>query len=273
MYLYGTTPTTSLYVINDFFSLLNKYFKIPIEEKPEWFKRFYVSLVRSIESDFSFEENVLEGYFDMGLPKRREYVSYYDAFEQTLKDLGLENSEWEGDLDVSQRVSFNYAPWGDGWGYERLDSTNDYYWFLVLFLQRMGSFSEYESMDVNKIFINLYESGNEDKFNIKWFEPLVNWIKSKQMMDEFSASKTSIKSLNLKGLNIEGFEPDDISAIPEYDVEEDYVNIKGNFYHRNKVMLAITASGGFAQALERQDLEPKLTNVARILGKNKKRKL
>ena len=47
------------------------------------------------------------------------------------------------------------------------------------------------------------------------------------------------------------------------------MRLKINF---QKVFKAITAAGGFAQALETQDLEGKVTNVGRLLNEKKKDK-
>jgi hypothetical protein len=267
----GTTPTSSILIFRDFFKFVKDYFYVPeYGGNEKWFNEFFERLKECFVKDDSFSEDIYSGYYNMGLPKTKNYISYYDAFELFLSDVGLSDSEWDGDIEHSSRIPYVNAPW-ESWGYERLEKTDDYFWFLVLLMQRMGSLTEYEYIDLMGGLKALYERGYTEKFDIKWFEPLQNWIIAKRMGDEIANSKISIKSFSLPISIMKGFEPDDVSSIPEYDIDENYLIIDGSFYHRDKVMLAITASGGFAQALERQDLEPKITNVASLLGKRKRR--
>jgi hypothetical protein len=264
--------TTSIFALRDFFNMFGKHYNIPdsVFNSP-WFDDFFNHLDDCFSRDDLFSEDFYKGYFDMGLPKSKDYISHFDSFEIFLRDMGIEDSDWDGDLLHSSRLHFISAPWYS-WGYERLKSTNDYFWFLVLFIQRMGSLTEYESMDFTNTLMAVHNRGLSQYFDMEWFSPLNSWIGSRKIMDEFALSKGSIKSFKIPDYIMKGFESDDISSVPEYDVEDLYLNVNGNFYHIDKVMLAITASGGFAQALERQDLEPKVTNVASLIGKRRRRK-
>lgn len=268
-------------VLPEFYTLISDYVDIPrhwffsesVHPEKEWMKNFSFALARAVEKDYSFEDNMYEGYFDMKLPKSEDYLAWYDRFEETIEELGMGLSEFHGSVSSTSRSTYISTPW-DSWSYERLKETNDYFWFLVVTLQRFGCSTEYQISEVRETLSRLYELGHENLFNMEWFQPLNTWITTQHLKEEYG-SKLTVKSLSntsFSNVNFSLLEPDDVTAIPEYDLSDDYVVNNGNFYHKDKVLLAITAAGGMAQALERQDLEPKVTSVAQLLGKTKKKR-
>jgi hypothetical protein len=275
-------PSVSDRALFEFFEMLSEYYDIPnnwfLRNSPiperEWMRNLTVALADAVTEDLFWDDdgNIYKGHFEMNLPKSDEYLRWYEAFNETLLDLGMGLSEWYESL-IGNRSHYVISPWED-YSLERLKETGDYFWFLVLFLQRFGSSSEYETSEVRDTIVNLYELGHEERFNIAWFKPLDVWMKAQMLRDEFNSRGTmkSFSNVDFSNVDFTTLEADDVSAIPEYDVDDNFISRDGKFYHRDKVLLAITAAGGFAQALERQDLEPKITNVATLLGKGKRKK-
>lgn len=285
-------PSITERSIFEFLIMVSKHFEVPknwyLQDSPYpetfWMREFINKLSDAVVTDYSYnleevddgeeektEFNPYEHYYNMKLPKSSEYLLWFDNFNDGMNKMGLGISEWYESTTASNRAFFIKEPW-ETFSRERLEKTGDYFWFLVAFIQKFGSPSQYEASDVRKICEELDSLGHNIEFSMKWFEPLRVWISTRRLHDEFSGK--TMKSLNIDFSNVDFslLEPDDITAIPEYDLEDEYLSDNGNFYHKDKVLLAITASGGLAQALERQDLEPKITNVSTLLGKHKKRK-
>lgn len=263
-----------------FFELLSHRYEIPANwylqdsqvEKQDWFDSFVNSLHEAMCIDgWAEPDKLYDFYYDMKLPKSDIYMVWFKAFSDTYEELGLELSEFGGDFDSTGDYLFTSPPW-ETFSLERLEQTKDYFWFLVLLIQKFGSSTEFSPYDVKAIFLKLDEKGYTKKFNFDWFKPLEVWMTSHHMMNEFRSNKISLKSLtseDFSKLDFSSIKPDDINEIPEYEINETYFNVNDNYYHVDKVLLAISAAGGMAQALERQDLEPKVTTVSSLLKKKK----
>jgi hypothetical protein len=279
---FNGSPCVSDTTFFRFFELLHERYDIPKNwylknsrnEETEWFNDFVDSLYKAVYFDGYYQPgSIYDSYFNMKLPKSEIYMVWYEVFNNTLTELGMDESEFVGDMDSTGDFLFREAPW-ETFSYSRLKETNDYFWFLVLFIQKFGSTTQYTADDVKRVLINLYDKGYTKKFDFDWFKPFEVWMTSNYMMKDFYNRKFSLKSLGLDDfskLDFSEIQPDAITDIPEYEINETYFNINDNYYHVDKVLLAISASGGLAQALERQDLEPKVTTVSSLLNKKKKR--
>jgi hypothetical protein len=238
----------------------------------------YVNFLREHLTNVMFmrdENEPLDDYFvDLGVPTSDMYVKWYREMQDVFFKLGW-TSEYFGPIRNGYAIHhelFSEAPWENEF-YNALVETNDYWWFLVCVFSKLGSVTldGRPSERTAKLLLS-FEKENIGGFSLAWFEPLGTWIKKYIIMEEYK--KTSFKSIsdfNFNNLNVSLIPTADISNTPEYDLDK-YINYKGKYYEPFELFKAITASGGFAQALERQDLEPRLTNVASLIRKKRKEK-
>jgi hypothetical protein len=214
-------------------------------------------------------------YVDLGIPNSEVYVSWYDELSNALEKMGMGNSAYYGPMyngEAYHHVLFELAPW-DNEFYEELKSTNDYWWFLVCLFSKIGSVTidGLGATHVAEILLKI-EDEKIGGYSSNWLKPLDIWIKKFQLMEEYkNISLKSISDFNLSNLDLSNIDFVDITNIPEYELDK-YIGYDGKYYEPFELFKAITASGGFAQALEKQDLEPRVANVNSILRKNKKRK-
>ena len=99
--------------------------------------------------------------------------------------------------------------------------------------------------------------------NLSWFEPLRPYVQARKLQNKVQAGERILAAKSISELIVE---PLSASLIPEYLlVDNDAVlEHNGNLYAVEDVLLAITAAGGVAQALERQDLEGKNDKLGRL---------
>jgi hypothetical protein len=222
--------------------------------------------------DYNYGD-VKDYYYDMGIKKSDKYIIHLDNFNDFMWDLGYGVSESYWDIDKNAgKVYYGGLPCENAY-YEELKRTGDYWWFLVCVMQKFSSPADED--DTPEMY-DVYESIREhyskfpNGFSFEWFFPLKGYLEAKKLENEFS--KTSLKSLGeyYENVDFSSITEADISAIPEYEIEDSFVNYGNKYYNKMDVFLAITASGGLAQSLERQDLEGKVTTVGR-LRKNKKK--
>jgi hypothetical protein len=120
--------------------------------------------------------------------------------------------------------------------------------------------------------VESYYSKFPSGFSFNWFLPLRDYFNAKKLEAEFSNKSLKSISSQYENVDFSTIKEVDVSAVPEYELEDGFVNYGNRYYNRFDVLLAITAAGGLAQSLERQDLEGKVTTVGR-LRKNKKKSI
>lgn len=175
------------------------------------------------------------------------------------------------------KTEFYNEEWREGGvTYELLRETNDYFWFLVALFQVYCSCNYVPWEDLNDSLMEIDDSGFKG-FSFDWFTPLKTWVFREKMRIEFekSSKKEFIENKSvLKNVDFSSLVSVDVNEVPEFELD-DYVEHDGLLYDPFDVYLAITAAGGLAQSLERQDLEGSVTNVGKMLKKelkNKKKK-
>jgi hypothetical protein len=220
-------------------------------------------------------EGVENYYFNMGIKPSENYVKYFDEFKDFMWELGYGVSEAYFDEDDGLGTIYRHGLPCENDYYNKLKETGDYWWFLVCMIQKFSSGCEKDytpSMEeVSGDILKHYENFTSG-FSFDWFLPLKHYLHAKKLENEFS--NRSLKSFNSYYSNVDfsGINEADISEVPEYEVEERFVNHGNKYYNRIDVFLAITASGGMAQSLERQDLEDKITTISRLRKKKKIRR-
>lgn len=236
----------------------------------KWFNKLMNSLGFIVSSPLKEKSDALKFYVNMSLSKSDDYMKWFHTFKKGIENLGFENTEY---YDKMKRVYIHEEiPWEEGGVlYDLLDETGDYFWFICLLYSRYGSIVDATFPDLFKIYGNMIEKGHKEVFDMEWFDPLRTFIKTNRLRDEFEYKNVSIKSFDFSKADFSKIEPDDISNIPEYDIEDMFIEKDGDFYSIDKALLAITASGGLAQSLERQDLEPSITNVSNMIKRKKKK--
>jgi hypothetical protein len=240
------------------------------EKRYEFLDELFLSLQ---QSSFVSEEDGISPeryYVDMGAPKSSLYYEYYKKIHKLIQFMGESRSEWYG-KEYGLRVFYETenTPW-ETYSIERLKRTEDFYWFLVLVIQRIGSCT---SKYGDHILANLEKIGKSipGTFSLNWFSPFYRWFDRNKLMSEFSSIQKSINTDDFIPENYSYINPVDSSEIAEYDVGDRYRVFDGKYYDVMDIALAITASGGLAQSLERQDLEPSVTGVGKILRAKKKK--
>jgi hypothetical protein len=220
------------------------------------------------EAVFDFDNKTLDDlYYDTGLEKSDFYAQYYDEFDKIMFLMGFSETEWV-DGECPAKHLYYETPWEEGGlTYDALHATNDFWWFLVVMIQRFGSSSTERSFDVMN---RLLSHENVTSLIKKWMSPLSVLTTRLDLMREYESKNVkNFAKEDFSSVDLSNLKSIDITNIPEYDLDE-YVHWEGNYYKPMDVWLAITASGGFAQALEKQDLEPKVTNSNVLLDKKKK---
>lgn len=255
--------------LDEFFELLSIKYGF-LDVKDDYFnlgKDFYVSLSKAV---YEFEDKELSEYYvDMQLPKSEKYLKWFDDFTRLFWQLGLSDS-MINEEDAGLRVFYQSAPWENEY-YEKLQETNDFWWFLVCMIQKFGSSSEVSTAyETRKVFEEVVIKEKFEGFDLNWFENLHTWFLRNKMMKEYKNSVP--KQEEVFNVDFSQLKSVDINNIPEYDLDE-YFYFNGDYYDPIEVRLAITASGGLAQSLERQDLEGKVTTASSLLKKKKKNKL
>lgn len=217
---------------------------------------------------FNFENSNLEDlHYDTGLEKSEEYMRNYLEFDKMMFLMGFSETQWF-DGECPAKHLYHETPWEEaGLVYDALQDTGDFWWFLVLMTQRFGSSSTERANEVMERILM-----HEDVYTAltRWMHPLSILTTRLALMMEYEKRKSeNFTKEDFSSVDFTRLKSIDIDTIPEYDLDE-YVFWQGRYYEPKDVWLAITASGGFAQALERQDLEPKVTNANVLADKKKK---
>lgn len=225
--------------------------------------------------NYDLEDNYDAYYFDMNVEKSDEYVKNFDNFSDFMWDIGLGNSEAYFDRDEGFHAIYEGPnPWEDDLYYE-LKETGDYWWFLVCMIQKIsspcGEWFTPNMSDVIEILEENYKN-SDNGFSFEWFLPLKSFLVSQKIMNEYkNYTIKSIESMS-SSVDFSSLAEVDLTNIPEYEIEDSYIENEGKYYDPLDVYRAITAAGGMAQALERQDLEDKITTVNSLTKKKKKNK-
>lgn len=247
----------------------------------------YTQHASNIGSDYfsGDEDSTLDDFYrDMNLEKSDKYIVWFDTFSEIMSAFG--DVEYESDLDdmpPQHNWWVDECPWEPSYSdtsgstYLKLKETGDFFWFLIVCIQRLGSVVGLSWRDIYSVKKVLVEVSQDHKDAIDWsiFYPLNSWISAKSLESSFKkrSLKSVSKDLQSINLNLEEINAIDVHEIPEFDLEENYIRYENNYYEVGDVVRAITASGGLAQSLERQDLEPKVTTVNSLLKKKKKIKV
>lgn len=220
-------------------------------------------------------ENIEDYYFNMGIKKSSEYATWLERYTNYMWDIGLGSSEGYFTNEGSHAVYVAGLPCEDDYLFE-LEETSDYWWFLVSVIQKFSSPCEQgwvpNMWEIEERVEETYKNFTGD-FSFDWFLPLKNYITAVKLAYDYkNKTMKSVSLENFSNLDFSLIKPADLSNIPEYDIEDSFIHHNGKYYEIMDVFLAITASGGMAQALERQDLEPKVTTVHNILKRKNKEK-
>jgi len=132
-----------------------------------------------------------------------------------------------------------------------LKKTGDLFYFYVMMLVYFGGITIYHHMHQS---IPFFEEDLE-----RYFRPIKVYVTAKKMEKEFSEMDVH-KAYNYTSL----VEPIDDSEFSPYLLEDTtaVIHKEGKYYLTEDVLKALTATGGVAQALERQDLEGGMENAA-----------
>jgi hypothetical protein len=173
----------------------------------------------------------------------RKYLSYLKEFDTLLSD-----SIYPPDWDYYEPHS-NLLPFDEervGRAFDLLKEEGDLFHLFVL--------------------VCVFVGGCEDTALVPTFseylkgilKDIKSYITAKKMEREFSQADV-LKAVSYTHLA----EPVDVSAMPPYLLNSSgVVTHGGKYYLTDDIIKALTASGGVAQALERQDLEGGITNAA-----------
>lgn len=262
-------------VIDTFFVYLRKNLNILfLDEKRNTVFNYLEDFFENLENAVYYYEydNVDDYYMDLGLKKSSEYIARYDKFSDFMFKIGLGESSAYLENDKGQYSVYYGGLPCEGDFYDKLKETGDYWWFLVCFLQKLGSpASQWETREVDDIIDRIVELSKMDKskFSLEWFLPLKSYITSKSIEDEYKNQSIDSIYKSSSDFNFDEIPEADLTDVPEFEIEDSYIEKNGKYYDPLDVYRAITASGGLAQALERQDLEDKVT-TANMLYKKKK---
>lgn len=242
----------------------------------DYLKDFSEKLENAVYSyNYDLYDNYTEYYFDMGIEKSKSYFEYYKNFTDYMWDIGLGVSEAYFAKDEGfHSIYEGDNPWENDF-YFKLEETGDYWWFLVCMIQKVSSpcsdgFTPNASEVIEEIEKTYKNSDNG--FSFEWFLPFKSFLVSQKIMNEYkNYTIKSIESMS-SSVNFSSLAEVDLTNIPEYEIEDSYIENEGKYYDPLDVYRAITASGGMAQALERQDLEDKITTVNSLTKKKKKNK-
>lgn len=240
---------------------------------------FFINLSEAVTSEEdtynldSFNgEYAKDCYMNLNLPKSDAYMHHLNYFIELMNKSGY-SSYWEYDYYEipSNKSEFSEMAWEkNGTTYELLRETGDYWWFLVAFSQVYSSWLYMSFGELNRFLHSVNQKGMKG-FSEDWFVPLKTFYAREEIRVEFENSKNkSFDKSTLKNVDFSTLNSVNVNYIPEYDLD-DYVENEGNFYDPFDVYLAITASGGFAQSLERQDLEGSVENIGKMIKKRKKK--
>jgi hypothetical protein len=131
-----------------------------------------------------------------------------------------------------------------------LKKTGDFFYMHAMVMILFGGITE-------KYLFKAALEENEELLKDIYLGFKVN-VTAKKMMKEFS-EKDVLKAVSFTNLA----DPVNPSEVPPYALDSTSIVEKdGNYYLTYDILRALTAAGGVAQALERQDLEGGVTNAA-----------
>jgi hypothetical protein len=211
-------------------------------------------------------------YFNMGIKPSEDYIKHFDEFNDFMWELGYGVSEAHFDADDGLGTIYRKGLPCENDYYNELKKTGDYWWFLICVMQKFSSPCDEDYTpgmeEISEDIMEHYQSFTNG-FSFDWFFPLKHYLHAKKLENEFSRKSLKSFSSYYSNVDFSNIKEADISEVPEYEVEEIFINHGNKYYNKMDVFLAITAAGGVAQALERQDLEDKITTVGRLRKKNK----
>lgn len=185
-------------------------------------------------------------YFDTGIVDKNNitFLKHLDNF--------LLGKEYEPDWNLydNSRSSFQFDAVKVEEAVSRLKETGDFFYLHVLLLVFFGGITEQYHAN-----LAIKESG---ELLSEMYMKYKSFIVAKKFTKEFSSQEVMKAASNYHLAS-----PIDPEIIPPYSIgSSSVVKIGGNYYLTDDILKAITAAGGMAQALERQDLEGGMENAA-----------
>lgn len=190
-------------------------------------------------------------YFNLSITSPL-YIAHLKEF-----DMKLAISEYTPDWGISEpnAEALDFPPERIEDAISKVKNTGDLFYFYVMMIVYFGGFTIYHHTHQA---IPFYQEDLE-----RYLRPLKVYVTARKMEKEYSGEDVR-KAVS----NAELAEPINPEDFPPYLLESNSVVRKnGKYYLTEDIIKAMTAAGGMAQALERQDLEGGMENAARKQGR------